>query len=239
MATATGIPFAARIARNRSSPASGARRPRDSARYSDSFSSETATQLLARQLAAQQVREDVGVALAVEARALGLVQRGQAAAGHELGKGLGVQRHVVHQRPVEVEHHGPRLHAARAGTARATRPTRVSAAATSSVSDGVEDDRAPLARAGLEDQQQAQHAHAGGGAAQEAEDLGGGIGAVAELARRRRRAWPAGGTGPRAARGAPASSRSKSALAKKTAHDGGNDDRGRSSRGSSAPTNAP
>ena len=147
-----------------------------------SFSSETARSSSRGQRAPQQVGEDVGVALAVEARALAPRPAGQAAAGHELREGLGVQRHVVHQRPVEVEHHARAFMPPARGRARDAADAR-QRRRHQQRGDGVEDDRRPLARPGLEDEQQAEHADAGGGAAQEAEDLGGAVGAVAELAR--------------------------------------------------------
>jgi hypothetical protein len=57
----------------------------------------------------EDVGEDVAVALAVEPRAVRLRQGGQAVPVHEDRERLRVQRHVVHQRAVQVEDDAPRL----------------------------------------------------------------------------------------------------------------------------------
>ena len=82
-------------------------------------------QVLARQRAAEQLREDVGVALAVEPRPRPLVECGQPVAVGEGGEGPRVQRHVVHQRAVEVEHDAAHVASGQNGRSpRSARPLR-------------------------------------------------------------------------------------------------------------------
>jgi len=68
-------------------------------------------QLVVGQRAPEKHREDVAVALAVELLAPARIEGGERVALHEHGKRLGVQRHVVEERPVEVEDHtaGPHV----------------------------------------------------------------------------------------------------------------------------------